>query len=222
MLCVLHGPDPKHPNTVLCEKFHHLIRGAEALQHGKLIHPRQQSPALTSADSRPLPVPDHKHRLLLNLSRLFCLLFGKLRLPSMSMGKTKHVQRTFSAQRRSVGQTHTGSELHHGLIEVSRPFRRHTAHQFLLHGFLHLCIRNQTFVLPNSGNHPQYISVHCRSWHAKCNGGDGSRRIAADAGKLQKLLIFAGHFTSVVLLDLYRRLLQIPHSVIIAQTLPEF
>lgn len=71
------------------------------------------------------------------------------------------------------------------------------------------------------GGDAQEIAVHRRLRLAEGDGGDGARRIVADAGETQKLLARVGKFPAAVVYENLRRTVQVPCAGVVAQTLPE-
>ena len=202
--------------------FQHLPVALLSGQAGEFIKTCQKSPLFPLCQRHPCFVLHNKHRFFFRFSRLLRRFFRVFHHASLTICTAEPPQRALFTFRLSVRQTDHGAKLHHRLIKISGPMIRYHKVKFLLHRFFYLRIQNIPPVQHDPGEYPQHIPVHRRRLFSVGNRGYRSCRITADPRQLTEFFKLRRHFPVVFLHDLLCRLLQIPHSVIIAEPLPEF
>ena len=130
-------------------------------------------------------------------------------------------QRALRAERGTVGYADQRPQLHQGLIVVAGGSRGLVFHDTGRECPLDLGVGDEAVVVVQAGKHPQHIAVHRRHRQAEADGGDGTRRVVADAGQGAEGIVVGGQFAAVLRTDELCRLLQVPHPAVIAQTLPQ-
>ena len=70
------------------------------------------------------------------------------------------------------------------------------------------------------GNHPEYVTIHCRLRDSVCKCADSPRRVIADSFQLQNFFIIIRKYAFMINHDLLCCLLHIPDTVIISKTFP--
>ena len=130
-------------------------------------------------------------------------------------------ERAFFAQGRTVRHADQRSQLHKGLIVVAGRIRRLVLHHAGGERFFHCRFRDGSGVVVQAGKHPQHVAVHRRHRQAEADGGDGTRRVVADAGQGAEGIVVGGQLAAVLRTDELCRLLQVPHPAVVAQTLPQ-
>ena len=187
----------------------------------KLPQSREQPLGGTLAQGEPAVPHEQEHSPLLDPARFFRRAHGEHIGHAVLVRRAEGAGGAFFAQRRAVRQANRRAEIHHRLVPFAGTlavdaFGEHGA-KTLAHPGVHDVLRDAA----DPGGDAQEIAVHRRLRLAEGDGGDGARRIVADAGEAQKLLARVGKFPAAVVYENLRRTVQVPCAGVVAQTLPE-
>jgi hypothetical protein len=183
---------------------------------GHRPHPPQQ-PSLRALAQEHLPIPPHQHCLLSPQRRGLPGSSPRVRLrvpPGAGAAEAAH--RTARAGG-TAGRAEHGSELHQGLVEVSRiRFRQEPAQGPAQERPL---LPRRPQAGQEARDHTLDVAVQCGLRLPERNTGDRARRVRSNARQRPQLLR-RGRKLASVLADASRRAQEVPRATVVAQPLP--
>ena len=137
------------------------------------------------------------------------------------MGFAERTQRAGAALRCAVRQADGRAQLHECLREIAAVPRGVNCAQFFADAPPHAHIGRRVGADRQPQDHAQNVAVHGGSGRFKADGGDGPGGIVADTGQGADGGKLPRELAAVLLHDALRRLLQVAHTGIVAEALPE-